>query len=314
MAAIRTTALRKDFGDVQAVADLDLTVESGEVFGFLGPNGAGKSTTINILLGFLRPSSGSVQVLGTDVTVDSLGVRRRTGLLPEGYEPYQNLTGREHVRSAIDTKGADDDPDVLLERVGLNPEAARRAAGGYSTGMQQRLALAIALVGDPELLILDEPSAGLDPDGVALLRDIVREESTRGATVFFSSHILEEVEKVCDRVAILDDGRLVAEDSIDGLRAELGAAATITVEFEDGAVTDDGLAAVRSVGGVDDVTRANEKVTVDVARPSAKMPALQTLGEIGTAADVQVEDASLEALFEAYTGERPEADANGGVS
>ena len=165
MPAIETTGLTRRFDELVAVDALDLSVAEGEVFGFLGPNGAGKSTTINILLGFLDPSEGSATVLGHDATRDSRAVRRRIGLLPEGFAPYENLTGREHVRSAIETKDADDDPDELIARVGLDAEAARREAGGYSKGMTQRLVLAMALAGEPDLLVLDEPTTGLDPAG-----------------------------------------------------------------------------------------------------------------------------------------------------
>ena len=299
MGAIETTTLRKEFGDVRAVDDLDLTVEQGEVFGFLGHNGAGKSTTINMLLGFLRPTAGDIEVLGHDVTEESRAVRQRTGLLPEGYEPYSNLTGREHVQSAIDAKDADDDPDELLERVGLEPEAARRKAEGYSTGMQQRMSLAVALVGEPDLLIFDEPSSGLDPEGVALLREIIQTETERGATVFFSSHILDEVEKVCDRVGILSHGELVAVDTIDNLRSELQAGATVSATLE--TVPDDlgldGIDAVRSV------TVEDQVVTAECTDPRAKMRVLRALDDRATVADIGIEDASLEALFDQFTGD-----------
>jgi len=298
MTAIRTDALTKRFGeDVLAVDDLDLEVHEGEVFGFLGPNGAGKSTTINTLLGFLKPSSGRVEVLGRDVTEDSLAIRQRIGLLPEGYEPYENLTGREHVQSAIHAKGADDDPDELLDRVGLDPDDARRAASEYSTGMAPRMSLAVALVGDPELVILDEPSAGLDPDGVALLREIIREETERGATVFFSSHILEEVEKVCDRVGILDAGELVALDTIENLRGDMSAGATVTATLDDVPEPLD----VAAVDGVRDATVDASDVVVEVEDPAAKMRALRHLDDRATVADVAIEEASLESLFAEYT-------------
>ncbi|PSQ26856.1 hypothetical protein BRD06_05715, partial [Halobacteriales archaeon QS_9_67_15] len=133
------------------------------------------------------------RVLGTDVTEHARSVRERIGLLPEGFDGVPNLSAREHVSVAVETKGADDDPDALLERVGLDPDDARRPADDYSTGMHRRMALAVALVGEPDLIVLDEPSAGLDPNGVKLVRRIVREEADRGATVFFSSHILDAV-------------------------------------------------------------------------------------------------------------------------
>jgi len=298
MTAIETSGLTKRFAeDVIAVEGLDLTVEEGEVFGFLGPNGAGKSTTINMLLGFLSPTSGSVEVLGGDVRTESRAIRRHVGLLPEGYEPYPNLTGREHVESAIDAKGVDDDPDRLIERVGLDPEDARRPAKEYSTGMQQRMSLAVSLVGEPDLLIFDEPSSGLDPDGVALLREIIREETGRGATVFFSSHILEEVEKVCDRVGILDDGELVALDTIENLRGELGTGATVTATLDSspGDIDAGGISGVRNVA-VD-----GRVVSAEVTEPAAKMRVLRRLDERATVEDIGIEEASLEALFSEYT-------------
>ncbi len=200
MSAIALRNVQKRFGNVDALRGIDLEVDSGEVFGFLGPNGAGKSTTIDILLHYTHPSSGSVEVLDHDVTANPVAVRNRTGILPEGFAAFETMTGRQHVEYAIESNAADDDPDVLLERVGLEG-VGDRLARDYSKGMTQRLALAMALVGEPDLLILDEPSTGLDPHGVRRMREIVRAERDRGATVFFSSHILEQVEAVADRVA-----------------------------------------------------------------------------------------------------------------
>ena len=299
MPAIETDGLTRRFGDLTAVDALNLTVEDGEVFGFLGPNGAGKSTTINMLLGFLKPSEGSATVLGQDAASQSRAVRQRTGLLPEGFELYENLTGREHVVSAIDTKNADDDPDHLIERVGLEPEAARRPAGGYSKGMTQRLALAVALVGNPDLLILDEPSSGLDPKGAKLLREIVREEADRGATVFFSSHILGQVEQVCDRVGIMNKGEMVAVDTIDALRDQMGAESVVEAEVAGSPDTE----AVAALDGVRAVSVDGSRVEVACTQPAAKMPALRALDDAASVTDIAVEDADLEALFERYTGE-----------
>ena len=305
MPAIETDGLTRRFGDFTAVDSLDLTVEDGEVFGFLGPNGAGKSTTINMLLGFLKPTEGSATVLGNDATGQSRAVRQRTGLLPEGFELYENLTGREHVVSAIETKGADSDPDRLIERVGLEPEAARRRAGGYSKGMTQRLALAVSLVGDPDLLILDEPSSGLDPKGAKLLREIVREEADRGATVFFSSHILGQVEQVCDRVGIMNKGEMVAVDTIDALRDQTATESVVEADVASVPDTD----AVARVEGVDSITVTDTTLEITVEKPAAKMPALRALDAETEVTDVTIEDASLESLFERYTG-----DADAGAS
>jgi len=302
MSAVRTEGLTRRFGDETAVDGLDLDVAEGEVFGFLGPNGAGKSTTISMLLGFLEPSAGTATVLGTDVTEDPRAVRERVGLLPEGFDAVPNLSAREHVQTAIETKGADDDPDDLIERVGLDADDARRPADEYSTGMFQRMALAVALVGDPDLLVLDEPSAGLDPNGVRLVREIVAEERARGATVFFSSHILDEVERVSDRVGILQNGELTAVNSVENLRSELdmGAVVRATVdEVPAGLTADDTL---RTVDGVTDVTVEGSTVSVSCGSPRAKMPALREIDRAATVEDVTIEETSLEDLFEAYTG------------
>jgi len=304
MPAIETTGLTRRFDELVAVDALDLSVAEGEVFGFLGPNGAGKSTTINILLGFLDPSEGSATVLGHDATRDSRAVRRRIGLLPEGFAPYENLTGREHVRSAIETKDADDDPDELIARVGLDAEAARREAGGYSKGMTQRLALAIALVGDPDLLILDEPSSGLDPKGAKLLRNLVREEAADGTTVFFSSHVLGQVEQVCDRVGIMNEGRMTAVDTIDNLRTRIDAESVVEADVETVPDTE----SIAAVEGVREVTTLPGRVRIACTTPAAKMPALRALDSAATVTDIAIEDASLEALFEEYTGDS-DADA-----
>src|SRR6056297_4159138 len=150
MSAIQLSSVTKRFDDVEAVRNLDLTVESGEIYGFLGPNGAGKSTTINMLLDFVRPTDGEIRVLGRDVHDESVAVREHLGVLPEGFSVYDRLTGRQHLEFAIESKGADDDPDAILDRVGLSGDGDRKA-GGYSKGMAQRLVLGMALVGHPDL-------------------------------------------------------------------------------------------------------------------------------------------------------------------
>jgi ABC-2 type transport system ATP-binding protein len=298
MAAIETRDLTRRFGETVAVDGVSLTVDQGEAFGFLGPNGAGKSTTISVLLGFLRPTAGEARVLGRDAVDASAAVRSRVGLLPEGYEPYANLTGREHVRSAVRTKGADDDPDAVLDRVGLDPADARRPAGDYSKGMQQRLFLGIALVGSPDLLVLDEPSSGLDPAGVGLLRELVAEEVDRGATVFFSSHDLDEVERVCDRVGIMRGGELVAVNAVEDLRSELGMGSVVEATLAEPPAS----VPLADVDGVSDYETDGRVVRAQCTEPPAKMRALAALDAVATVQDVGLEEPSLETVFEQYTG------------
>jgi len=301
MPAIDTDGLTKRFGsDVLAVDDLDLTVEEGEVFGFLGPNGAGKSTTINMLLDLTRPSSGSASVLGHDAQAESRMIRERIGVLPEGYDLYDRLSGRKHVRFAIRAKDVDDDPDEILARVGLDGEDRDRDVGGYSKGMKQRLALGMALVGDPDLLILDEPSSGLDPTGISEVQELVRAEADRGTSVFFSSHILGEVEAVCDRIGVLNEGRLVAVGTIEKLQSEFAGDATLSLSLD--AVP----AAVDTLPDVDGVTEAtvdDRTVTVRCADPRAKARAINYVEDAGaTVMDIGVEDYSLEEIFATLTG------------
>jgi ABC-2 type transport system ATP-binding protein len=253
-----------------------------------------------MLLDFVRPTTGSVSVLGRDARSETVDIKRRVGVLPEGYDLYDRLTGREHVEAAIDWMDASVPPDAVLDRVGL-AEAGDRRAGGYSKGMAQRLVLGMALVGEPDLLILDEPTTGLDPTGARDLREIVREENDRGATVFFSSHVLGQVEAVCDRVGIMRSGSLVAEDSIDGLRAatEGGATLTVTVDRATDAVT----SAVRGLDGVEAVTVDGDRLRV-AAEAGAKVAVIDAVRDAGAAIeDFETSEASLEDLFVSYTEE-----------
>jgi ABC-2 type transport system ATP-binding protein len=242
-----------------------------------------------------------------------VAVRERTGVLPEGFDVYDRLTGREHVEFAIESKGADDDPDALLRRVGLSESEAARPAGGYSTGMRQRLALAMALVGQPDLLILDEPSSGLDPAGAKEMREIVQAEVDRGATVFFSSHILGQVEAVCDRVAIMRDGTLVAQDTVEGLREAAGGEASLRVTVASPGAVD--LAALETLEGVTSASLDGDVVTVSCA-DDAKTRVVGALEDAGAGVeDFETAESSLEDLFLYYTEDGGgTASGNGGGS
>lgn len=210
--AIETRGLRKVFGERVAVSNLSLSVPRGQIFGFLGPNGAGKSTSIKMLLGLVTPTAGEAFVLGAPAT--DVEVRRRIGFLPEDFRFYDWLTAEElldyHARlTGMDAaKRARRIPEVL-GLVGLGPHRTRRVRG-FSKGMLQRVGLAQALVHEPDLVFLDEPTSGLDPMGRRLVRDILREERARGATVFLNSHLLSEIEITCDQVVFLRDGEVVA--------------------------------------------------------------------------------------------------------
>jgi ABC-2 type transport system ATP-binding protein len=218
-AAIETLGLRKRYGSTVALEALDIRVEAGEVFGFLGPNGAGKTTAVKLLLGLTRPTGGSGSVLGRPL--GDRRARRRIGYLPELFRYQAWLTAREvlelHVRLAgLPAAGGRAEVDRVLSLVGLEGRDRDRT-GGFSKGMQQRLGLAAALLGDPELVILDEPTSALDPVGRDDVRAIIRHARERGSAVFLNSHLLGEVERLCDQVAIVNHGRVVAAGSLASL-------------------------------------------------------------------------------------------------
>ena len=302
MGAIEFDEVTKQFGSVTALSNLSLTINEGEIFGFLGPNGAGKSTTINLLLDFVRPTSGTVTALGHDAHTETVAVRRQTGVLPEGFDVYDRLSGQAHIEFAIESKDGNETPAEVLDRVGLS-DAADRLAGGYSKGMKQRLALGMALVGDPDLLVLDEPATGLDPSGAHDMRRIVLDEAASGTTVFFSSHVLEQVEAVCYRVGILRGGELVAVDSIDGLRAATETGTTLSVSVES-SPPEVALESVRSLDGVSSVTQVDNRTLTINCTSSAKTTVLSELDECSlTIADFETEETSLEDLFLQYTND-----------
>ncbi len=218
---IHIDGLTKRYGDVLAVNDLNLKIRKGEVFGFLGPNGAGKTTTIKSILGMILPNEGEISIMGRSVQKKRREAITRVGYLPEHLQLYKNLTGRETLEFFAELRGVEKKKvDKLLNEVGLK-EAGSRKVGGYSKGMAQRLALAQCLIGDPPLLILDEPTSGLDPEATTMVKKVVRNYADSGGTVFFSSHILPNVQEVADRVAIITNGKLRVIDSIDNLRDKL---------------------------------------------------------------------------------------------
>jgi ABC-2 type transport system ATP-binding protein len=235
MEAIVTTGLTKRYGhrarpihipgrgttaEIRALEELSIEVHEGEIFGFLGPNGAGKSTMIRLLLGFLHPTAGSGSVLGLDIVRDSVEIRRRTGYLPGGIALYDTLTGERLLDYLVGLTGR---PPVrraeLCDRLELPAATLRRLVRDYSRGMRQKIGIVQALQHDPELAILDEPTEGLDPLMQRAFYGILDDLRSAGRTIFFSSHVLSEVERVCDRVAIIRRGRLVALEDVDALLA-----------------------------------------------------------------------------------------------
>lgn len=218
---IRTRGLTKRYGEVVAVEHLDLSVREGEIFGLLGPNGAGKTTTVLMLLGLSEPTSGTAEVAGLDPQRHPLEVKRVVGYLPDSVGFYEDMTGRQNLRYTARLNGIPEDEAerriaAVLEEVGLS-ERADDPVGAYSRGMRQRLGLADALVKEPRVLILDEPTVGIDPAGVEEVLALIRSLPTKGVTVLLSSHLLDQVQGVCDRVGIFVRGRMVAQGRIDEL-------------------------------------------------------------------------------------------------
>jgi ABC-2 type transport system ATP-binding protein len=214
---IKTEKLTKNYGSHRGVIDVDLEVHKGEVFGFLGPNGAGKTTTIRILLDLIRPTSGKAFVFGIESSADPVAIHRRVGYLPGEFALYDRLTGGQTLEYFGNLRGGVDKAyqAQLIERFDLDPSRRYRE---YSKGNKQKVGLVVALQHKPELLMLDEPTAGLDPLVQQTFFALLREQVGDGATVFLSSHILSEVERSCDRVAIIREGRLVRVDRVDALR------------------------------------------------------------------------------------------------
>jgi ABC-2 type transport system ATP-binding protein len=215
--AIETIALTKRYDTMVAVDHLNLQVRKGEIFGFLGPNGAGKTTTMRMLLGLIRPTSGSARILGMDIAHELPAILARTGSMIEEPAFYPYLSGRDNLRAMARLSHVPEDvvPGVLA-RVDLTSAADKRFKT-YSMGMKQRLALGAALLADPEILILDEPANGLDPAGIVEMRDLMKELKGEGRTVLISSHVLHEVEQICDRIAIVNGGRIVVQGRVNEL-------------------------------------------------------------------------------------------------
>jgi ABC-type multidrug transport system ATPase subunit len=286
---VETRGLGKRFGEVVAVEDLTMGVRHGEVYGFLGPNGAGKTTTLRMLLGLARPSSGEATVLGA--RPGSPRALARTGAMVEAPGLYPFLSGRGNLLVLARHAGAPAARiPIVLEQVGLADRAGRRF-GTYSQGMKQRLGVAAALLKDPELLILDEPTTGLDPGGIAEMRDFLRSLGREGRTVLLSSHLMVEVEQVCDRVGVLNKGTLIREGSIEELR---GRDRRLLVRAEPLARAAELVAALPEVEAVATVDGALQ-ISTDPQAASAVNRALVTAGL--AVSELRPQRASLEEVF-----------------
>ncbi len=305
---IEAEALVRRFGDLTAVAGVDLVVEQGEIFGFLGPNGAGKSTLVRMLTTLLRPTAGRARVAGYDVVTEAGAVRRSIGVALQDAAIDPLMTGRELVRlqavlHGIGRSEADQRGDVLLERVGLSAAADRRV-GTYSGGMRRRLDLALSLVHEPTVLFLDEPTTGLDPTSRLALWDEVRRLNAEGTTVFLTTQYLEEADELAGRIAIIDGGQIVREGQPSVLKAAVGAhTLVVTVGPE---VEAEARAVLEAFG--DDRAAEPGSVAIGLAGGPGALPgALRALGDAGVdVAHVELDAPSLDDVFADATGRRLE--------
>jgi ABC-2 type transport system ATP-binding protein len=306
--AIRCQGLSKRYGSIVALDSLDLNVEERVIFGFLGPNGAGKTTTLKILTGLAKPTSGKAWVAGEEVAHNSLALRSKIGYLPEEPAFYNWMTGREHLAYVGQLFGLPSDDierrcDELLELVDLSRDASRRV-GGYSRGMRQRLGIAQALMNKPSVLFLDEPCSALDPFGRAEVLQTLLRLKEQATTIFMSSHILADVERVCDVVGIIDKGKLVVESGVEVLRQRF-AHPVFEVEFEEQATAFvKRLGSLPWVVGVESEDVSGLRVRVrDVARAKQELPKIIAESKL-TLRQYQMVLPTLEEVFMELLGNR----------
>jgi len=298
--AIETTGLTKHYGDVEALNDLDLTVRTGEVFGFLGPNGAGKTTMIRTILDLIRPSRGTASILGFDSHADAVEIRNHVGYLPSDVAMYPTLTGHDLITYFANLRGGVDWTyvDHLADR--LDADLSKKV-GDLSSGNRQKIGLIQTFMNRPELLIMDEPSSGLDPLVQRQFQKMMREVAAEGRTVFLSSHTLSEVQRVADRVGIIRHGSLIAVESVSELRSK--AIRKIDLLFD--APVDP--AAFAGVEGVRDIIAENHHVSFSFDGHMDQLLSVATDGF--TLLDITSQEADLEEIFLTYYRDGAEVDA-----
>jgi ABC-2 type transport system ATP-binding protein len=303
---IEVEGLRKQFGDLAAVDDVSFTARPGSIFGLLGPNGAGKSTTINCIAGLLKPSRGHVRVLGHDVVTDGPASRRQLGVVPQELALYEDLSARENLAfwgGAYGLSGArlKSRVDAVLELIGL-ADRAREPVKNYSGGMKRRLNFGCGLVHEPQVLLLDEPTVGVDPQSRVRLLDLVREQAGAGVCILYTTHYMEEAEHLCEELAIIDHGRIIAHGTLHELRAMMGERdlVRLTGVFDPAAAG----AALGELRDVELVQVETEGLTLAVPEASARLSEIfQALA--GAGAQVRgttLTEPNLESLFIKLTG------------
>lgn len=292
--------LTKIYGEQRAVDTISFSLNKGEIVGFLGPNGAGKSTTMKMITGYLEPTAGDITVNGVDVTKAPLDAKKKIGYLPESNALYYDMYVKEYLAFIADVhkiRNKQAAIDKVIEQVGLAPESKKRV-GQLSKGYKQRVGLAAALIHDPEVLILDEPTSGLDPNQIVEIRNVIKEQG-KNKLVLFSSHILQEVEAVCDRVIIISKGKIVADDKLHDLH-QRSSSSVVRVQFKEALEQEwlKRLAGVKSVNKIDMHTWSIETSEPDIVRSELKKLERENNLDI---VSLQSESQSLEEIFRLLT-------------
>src|SRR5271157_78991 len=286
---IQTSNLTKFYGKSRGIENVSITVNKGDIFGFLGPNGAGKSTTIRTILDFIRPTGGNATVFGLDSRRDSVAIRRRIGYIPGDFGLYGNMTGWKFLEYCGKTRGGYDKISAREYAKKMDIKLDRRMKE-YSRGMRQKVAIIQAFMNNPDLIIMDEPTNGLDPLVQQTFMDILREKSSQGTTIFMSSHVLSDVEKVCNRVAIIKEGSIVAEELVDDLHKKSGK--VLEVQFSEEVSPD-----VFKMDGVAGVTKLNSHMRIMVTGNLENV-----LKEVSShrLTDISIHQMTLEEIFMHY--------------
>ncbi len=297
--AILVKNLIKNYNGTNAVNNISFKVRKGEIFGFLGPNGAGKTTTIKSILGLVNVDSGLIKINDFDVADSGKNAKKFIGYLPERVAFYENLSAFQNLCFIAEMKKTSkDECKILIKEFGLS-NAINKKVGAFSKGMVQRLGMARSLIGNPPILILDEPSGGLDPRGVVLIRSKIREMKKMGSTILVSSHILSEVQEICDRVCIINKGEIVAQDTVDGLRKTLNIKPKITIELEK--LSENIIKSVKEVKGIEkiDIRDNNIDVICDSRIKARVIITIEKTG--GKIINIHTKDPSLEEVFMKFT-------------
>lgn len=305
MFIVETKDLTKNYGSITAVDGLNLRIEEGDIFGFLGPNGAGKTTTILMLLGLTEPTSGSAFVAGYNTTREPLKVKRITGYVPEKVGFYEDLTAAQNLvytarLNGLSDRLADKRAIEALDIVGL-PRAAERNVSEFSRGMKQRLAIADILIKQPKIAIMDEPTSGIDPEGIVQVLDLIAKIAKETKmTIVMSSHQLYQVQRICNRVGILMDGRLVAEGLLEELSKEAMGGSQFRIEVKLTEITEAIVEAIKQISGVLNVEQSPDGLTINCSEDLRPQIAKKIVDTGGLMIEMKIQSYALEDIYLKY--------------